>query len=326
MPFIGIDLGGTKIEGVALDFSDHCRVIERLRIPTEATRGYRHILTRIAEVIGLLKKSGVEIGEVIGIGTPGTLDPETQRIRGSNTQCLNDKPLKADLECILDREVVMANDANCFALAEATLGAGQGYETVFGIIIGTGCGGALVHRGEVLTGCHGNAGEWGQMVIEPNGEKSVHGTRGIVEAYIAGPALEEFYRKQAGKALKLRDIFARVEQDRAARQTIDRLKEFFCRSLAAVIDIFDPHAIVVGGGVGNIDELYGTEVRARLSSLVFAPRLHTAVLKPRLGDSAGVFGAALLTGPKMEARTCKMASDILMAGRTGSVESARTRA
>jgi len=295
MHLIGIDLGGTKIEGVALDADDPSRVVKRLRIPTEAQNGYEHILNRIKRVIELLEENGAEFGDIIGIGTPGTLDPETACIRGSNTQCLNGRTLRADLEELVGREFAMANDANCFALAEAVLGAGRGYETVFGIIMGTGCGGALVHNGRVLTGRHGNAGEWGQVVIEPDGERSVHGTKGIVEAYIAGPALEAFYEHRTGVRLPLREIVARTNSDEHARATVARLKEYFCRSLAPVVDIFDPHAIVIGGGVGNVAELYSESVRNRLTELTFAPGFQTPLLKPLLGDSAGVFGAAMIS-------------------------------
>jgi predicted NBD/HSP70 family sugar kinase len=191
----------------------------------------------------------------------------------------------------------MANDANCFALAEATLGAARGYETVFGIILGTGCGGGLVVHQKVLNGCHGIAGEWGQIVLDPDGELSGYGTRGIVETFLPGPALENFYARASGSRLPLRDVVLRAREgtDTNAVLTIQRLKTEFARAVSIIINSFDPHAIVIGGGVGNIDELYGDDVRQMISDQIFAPSFEAPLLKPALGDSAGVFGAAMLT-------------------------------
>ena len=292
---IGIDLGGTKIEGVIFDPQTPAEPLRRLRVPTEATRGYDHILGQIALVVEELRRETQHLPDRIGIGTPGTLDPKTGTLRGSNTQCLNGRPLKDDLATRLGVEVLIANDANCFALAEATLGVARGYETVFGIIMGTGCGGAFVVDGRPLNGCHGNAGEWGQIVIEPGGETSVYGTRGTVEAYVAGPALENFYERQTGVRRSLREIASRTDADPAAQATVNRLVEYFSRALAIIVDTFDPHAIVIGGGVGNVDQLYTEETYRMISARVFAPTFEAALLRPQLGDSAGVFGAAMLT-------------------------------
>lgn len=295
MHLVGIDLGGTKIEGVIIDPERISAPLARLRHPTESVNGYDHILGQIGKVVADLR--AVYPGtfpEKIGIGTPGTLDPKTGRLRGSNTQCLNGRPLTQDLEKLLGLGVEIENDANCFALAEATLGAGRGYETVFGIIMGTGCGGGYVVDGRVLRGCHGTAGEWGQLVVEPGGVLSGYGTRGIIEAYIAGPSLEKFYAEQAGERRPLKEIAARVADDAAAAATIRRLQEYFSRSLAFIIDTFDPHALVIGGGVGNLDVLYSDETRAMISERIFAPSFEAAMVKPQLGDSAGVFGAAML--------------------------------
>jgi predicted NBD/HSP70 family sugar kinase len=294
--FLGIDLGGTKIEGALIDPERPGEAIHRLRHPTEAAGGYDHILGQVQRVVDDLRACDpARFPAKLGIGTPGTLDPKTQRLRGSNTQCLNGRPLKADLEALLGMPVEIANDANCFALAEATWGAGAGHGTVFGIIMGTGCGGGFVVNGHLLHGCHGIAGEWGQMVIEPDGELSGYGTRGIVECYIAGPALEKFYEQCSGTRLGLREIAGRTATDPAAAATIERLKDYFPRALAYVINTFDPEAIVIGGGVGNLDVLYSDEVRERIGAAIFAPTFEAALLKPRLGDSAGVFGAAMLT-------------------------------
>jgi fructokinase len=297
----GIDLGGTKVEGVLVDPARPGESLHRLRMPTEAHGGYDHILGRIARLVNELRALAPGgFPRAIGIGTPGTLDPRTRLLRGSNTQCLNGRPLKADLEARLDLRIEIANDANCFALAEATWGAAAGCGTVFGIILGTGCGGGCVVDGKVLQGCHGIAGEWGQLVIEPGGELSGYGTRGTVEACIAGPALEKFYEQRSGAARELKDIAARAASDPAAAATIGRLKHCFPRAVAGVIDILDPDAIVVGGGVGNLDVLYSEEMRALVAEQIFAPRFEAALLRPRLGDSAGVFGAAMLTAPSGE--------------------------
>ncbi len=296
MHLVGIDLGGTKVEGVIIDPARVAEPLARLRHPTEAAHGYDHILGQIEKVVADLRTAYAgAFPRAIGIGTPGTLDPKNGLLRGSNTQCLNGRPLKDDLERRLGLRVEIENDANCFALAEATLGAGRGYETVFGIIMGTGCGGGYVVHGRVLHGCHGIAGEWGQLVVEPGGQLSGYGTKGIVEAYIAGPYLERFYEAETGTPRSLREIAGRTGDDVAAAATIERLQEYFSRSLAFIVDTFDPHALVIGGGVGNLGVLYTDAMRARISERIFAPTFEAALLKPELGDSAGVFGAAMLT-------------------------------
>jgi len=297
MHLIGIDLGGTKIEGAIIDPTSHGSALFRTRVPTEATQGYDHILSQVAKLVDLLRAEFPgEFPEKLGIGTPGTCDPRTGLQRGANTQCLNDRPLKADLERVLGMEIEIANDANCFALAEATLGAADGCETVFGIIMGTGCGGGFVVNRRILNGCHGIAGEWGQIVIEPDGELSGYGTRGIIETILCGPALEKYYAKVSGEPLGLKEIVdrARAGVDPPATATLDRLTDTFARAVAIIIDTIDPHAIVIGGGVGNIDELYTQKTRDKISSHIFVPKFEGALLKPTLGDSAGVFGAAML--------------------------------
>ncbi len=295
---VGIDLGGTKIEGVVIDAARPEVALKRLRVPTERDKGYDHILERICGLIDALKATGTEAAHgAVGIATPGTWDPLTQTLRGSNTQCLNGRPLRSDLARKLGRPVSIENDANCLVMAEATLGSARGYETVFGIILGTGCGGAFVANGRLLRGRHGIAGEWGQLVVEPGGDLSPHGTRGTLEAYIAGPSLEDFYLRASGSRRSLMEIADRAPDDEAARLTLERLAYYFTKGLAAIIDTFDPHAIVIGGGVGNCAMLYSDALRKRLSAAIFAPTFEAAILRPTMGDSAGVFGAALLTRP-----------------------------
>jgi fructokinase len=294
-PIWGIDLGGTKIEAIVFDPATPDRPIARMRLPTEAENGYEHIRSRIALLVKMIAlESCLPAPARIGIGTPGSLDPKLGTLKNSNTQCLNGRYLRDDLESELGIQVVMANDANCFALAEAELGAARGYETVFGVILGTGVGGGIVVNGRVLTGCHGIAGEWGQIVLDPDGPLSSYGTRGTVEALISGTGLQRFYAEQSGQERKLAEIAARVAEDPHARATIDRLTDNFARAIGMIIDVLDPHAIVLGGGVGNIDALYSDETRRKISDVICNPSFDAALLRPRLGDSAGVFGAAML--------------------------------
>ncbi|MCE0485022.1 MAG: ROK family protein [Methylacidiphilales bacterium] len=293
----GIDLGGTKIEGAIIDTAAPDKPLCRLRVPTEAEKGYGHIRSQIKKLCDTISaESGLPLPPEIGIGTPGVIDPGTRMLKNSNTQCLNGQPLQQDLESDLGVKLVLSNDANCFALAEAILGAAKNYPTVFGVILGTGVGGGIVVNGRVLTGCHGIAGEWGQLVLDPSGPVSNYGTRGTVEAFIAGPALERFYAKRSGKARPLREIAAQAEDnsDSDAVATIERLTDHFARAIGIIIDVLDPHAIVLGGGVGNIGALYTEKTRAKITTAIFNSRFEAALLKPTLGDSAGVFGAAML--------------------------------
>jgi predicted NBD/HSP70 family sugar kinase len=291
----GIDLGGTKIEGAILDSSALDRPICRVRVPTEAELGYEHIRKQIGRLVKTLSaESGLPLPTKVGMGTPGVIDPHTGLLKNSNTQCLIGNRLRDDLEADLGLAVVTANDANCFALAEAMLGSAKGFPTVFGVILGTGVGGGIVVNGHVLNGCHGIAGEWGQLILDPQGPVSNYGTLGTVEAFIAGPALEKFYAEQSGEKRKLKEIVTRVESDPHAKATIDRLTDRFAQAISEIINVLDPHAIVLGGGVGNVDALYSEETRQKITKAIFNPRFEAALLKPTLGDSAGVFGAAIL--------------------------------
>jgi predicted NBD/HSP70 family sugar kinase len=296
----GIDLGGTKIEGVVLDPDMPEKPFCRLRVPTESAKGYPHIRSQISLLCKMMaEQTGLPLPERIGMGTPGVLDPQSRKLKNSNTQCLNGQLLQADIESDLGVKFVLANDANCFALAEATLGVARGYPTTFGVIIGTGVGGGIVVNGQVLPGCHGIAGEWGQITLDPNGPVSNYGTRGTVEAFIAGPALERFYAEQSGTRRPLKEVaeLAKAGVDQNAVRTLNRLTDYFAQAIGLIIDVLDPHAIVLGGGVGNIDILYTEEMRQKITAAIFNPTFEAALLKPSLGDSAGVFGAAMLVAP-----------------------------
>ena len=291
----GIDLGGTKIEGVVLPASDSTAPVCRLRVPTEASQGYEHIRRQIRLLVEDMVREAGQPPRAIGMGTPGVLDPESGCLKNSNTNCLIGQPLQADLRSDLGCEVTLANDANCFALAEARLGAARGAETVFGVTMGTGVGGGVVVDGKALCGCQGIAGEWGHNVIDPDGPPCGCGRNGCVETYLAGSHLERFYESLCGQRRPLADIVSRHQEgsDAHATSTIGRLLTYFGRALAAVVYILDPHVIVLGGGVSNIDLLYTEGVR-ELERCMITDGMHTRVVKHHLGDSAGVFGAAML--------------------------------
>jgi len=292
----GIDLGGTKIEGVILDTNmGPEKPVARLRIDTEAEKGYEHIYRQIHRVVQMLsEKSGRPVPKRIGMGTPGVADPTTGRLKNSNSQCLNGRRLEEEVENLIGVDFVLANDANLLALAEATFGCAKGYPTVFGVILGTGVGGGIIANGKILEGRHGIAGEWGQIVLDPNEQASTHGTRGTVEAILCGPGLELWYERQSGHRRKLKEIAASTATDPIAAATIERATNNFAKALSVVINVLDPHAIVLGGGVGNIDALYSDATREKIRQHIFNPTFEAALLKPTLGDSAGVFGAAML--------------------------------
>jgi N-acetylglucosamine kinase len=292
----GIDLGGTKVEGVIVDADEPTRVIQRVRVATESERGYDHIVGRIVAVVGELERhSGIERPTVIGVGTPGTTEPSSGALKNSNTVCLNGRPLGADLSRALGVAARLTNDANCFALAEATLGAARAASVVIGLILGTGVGSGIVIDGRVLTGAHGIAGEWGHNPMRGEATPCYCGRAGCVETVISGPALERFYESRTGHRVMLAEIDRLAAGgDIIAGETIDRLVAKFGEAIAAVLNILDPDAIVIGGGVGNIARLYSDETRAAIHRHLFDSELRTRVLEPALGASAGVFGAALL--------------------------------
>jgi len=299
----GFDLGGTKVEGVVLDPVNNT-VLSRQRVPTEANKGYEHVIEQMVKLRDLLAQAVGQSPHQLGVGTPGSMDPYSGLLKNSNTTILNGQPLQQDLETAMGISIKIANDANCFALAEAVMGIVPDelpqYESIFGVIMGTGVGGGVVVRGHdgrpvVLGGRHGIGGEWGHNQLEPDGTPCYCGRVGCVETVISGTALQNYYQALAGVRESLPQIVAWHSQgrDSKATATVQRLIAMFGKAMAVIINILDPDAIILGGGVGNIDLLH-TEGVAEVRKYVFNNRMDTKFLRPKLGDSAGVFGAAML--------------------------------
>ncbi len=293
---IGIDLGGTKIEGVVL--SQENKVLSRIRIATPSCKNkneaYRAIVTSIAK---LIEKLEIDSGTArcVGIGTPGTISSVTGLIKNSNTVCLNGKPLQQDIEQFTGKEIRIANDANCFALSESRNGAGESYASVFGIIMGTGVGGGIVINKQIHTGAMGIGGEWGHNPLIEHGPDCYCGRKGCVETLISGPGLIADYIRSGGETyISPAEIFRLAGSgDVIATATVERFLAHFGRAVATVINILDPHAIVLGGGLSNLDLLYDRGIKA-IEPHVFSDSFTTPVLKNHHGDSSGVFGAAYL--------------------------------
>ena len=288
---IGIDLGGTKTEVVVLD--PRGEIVWRLRCPTPTDDGYSAIIENIAD---LVRQAQARIPEdetaTVGIGIPGSIRHDTGSVQNANTTCLIGRPLRQDIEALIGRSVAVDNDANCFTLAESLAGAARGFALVFGVIIGTGCGGGLFIDGQVRVGPHAIAGEWGHFVADPQGAPCYCGNRGCVETLISGGGVERRFFENTGRRLTMPDIVSGARAgDPACSKTFDRFLDDFGRCLGGLISVLDPDALVLGGGLSHIEELYtiGTE---RVRRYVFGKDVGTPILKNRLGDSAGVIGAA----------------------------------
>ncbi len=298
-PIWGIDLGGTKIEGAIIPSLNHPDPVVRLRVETGSKLGYEHILGQLKVLVDEMKEKSGLIPLTIGIGTPGAEEPSTGLMKNCNSTALIGKPFKKDIEALLQMPVTVANDANCFALAETHWGiVKQKYadaRMVFGIIMGTGVGGGIVIDGKVWNGHHGIGGEWGHNFLDESGGRCYCGKIGCVESVISGPALEKYYLGLTSKSLKLPEIVLAHKQggDEAAIKTMERLCHFFGKAVSVVTNLLDPDVIVIGGGVGNIDVLYDKGIES-LKEFIFNPIVNVPIVKPALGDSAGVFGAAAL--------------------------------
>ncbi len=293
---IGIDLGGTKIEGIALD--EQGAVLARKRVATPSG-DYRATLAAIATVVSDLEQSTGERGSV-GVGTPGALSRASGLLKNSNSVCLNGRPLDQDLAALLARPVRIANDANCFALSEAMDGAATGAAVVFGVIIGTGTGGGIVVQGRVLNGANAIAGEWGHNSLpwprddERPGPACYCGKHACIETFLSGPGLTRDYAAVSGQALSAEQIahFA-AAGDAVCAAALARYEDRLARALATVINILDPEVIVLGGGLSKLTGLY-QNVPALWGRYVFSDRVDTRLVPARHGDASGVRGAAWL--------------------------------
>ena len=284
---LGVDLGGTKTEAILLD--ENFSVIKRKRIPTPQN-DYQKILDSISSLVLDISKNVTDFS--LGVCTPGAISKQTGLIKNSNTQCLIDKSLKEDLENKLGKKISMENDANCFTMAEATLGAGINFDSIFGVILGTGVGWGIVIDKKLHSGRTNIGGEWGHHTLHRNGNLCYCGKHGCVETYISGPALENHWKNLSGKSQSLKEILPDIDNE-YGKKWKDEFLENFGYGLANVIDILDPDAIILGGGLSNIDFLY-TEGKESVYSKVFSDLVDTPILKNELGDSAGVFGACML--------------------------------
>jgi fructokinase len=295
---LGIDLGGTKTEIVAL--TDDGKTLLRRRVATPAG-DYRATLDMIEQLVA---QADAELGKryPIGFGTPGSVSPIDGKMRNCNSTCLNGQPLRDDLRKILQRPVALANDANCLALSEATDGAGAGAHSVFAVILGTGVGAGVVIGGEVLQGANGIAGEWGHNPLpwprdeERPGARCYCGRNGCIETFLSGPGLKQDHAEVCGEPLDPHDIASRATAgDAACAATLQRYEDRLARAIAHVMNILDPDVIVLGGGLSNLTQLYETVPRL-WGQYVFSDNVCTKLVRNRHGDSSGVRGAAWLAG------------------------------
>jgi fructokinase len=301
---IGIDLGGTKIEGVAFGWDGTERARARIPAPRPSSGSggasdYLRTLAAIVEVVGTIEKAAGERGSV-GVGIPGTISPATGLVKNANSTWLNGRPLGEDLPKLLGRPVRFANDANCFALSEATDGAAAGAHVVFGVIIGTGTGGGVAVNGRVVTGANAIGGEWGHNPLpapddeERPGPPCYCGRSGCIETFLSGSGLARDYADAGGDRIEADAIASRAHSgEERAIAALDRYADRMARALASVINIIDPDIIVLGGGLSNIDRLYES-VPARWARYIFSDRVVTRLARAKHGDSSGVRGAAWL--------------------------------
>lgn len=299
----GIDIGGTKIEGAAFD--DQLRALFRERQPAVANLGYDSMLRQIKRVYDFLCEKTGRHDAPLGVGAPGSPSPASGLWRNSNALCLNGRALKTDLQKLLGRSFVLENDANCFALAEARLGAAARHRLVFGIILGSGCGGGLIWDHTIHAGRNHIGGEWGHTVLDPSGPLCYCGKRGCAELYVSGTGMERYYLELTGQSLRVPRILEQSKGGQSeARKVTDRFFEFLGIGVSNGINTLDPDVIVFGGGLSQWPELY-TRGAAEIQRRVFGGHCDTPLLPNKLGDSAGVLGAALLGQAAIEIETAK---------------------
>ncbi|MFO7713522.1 ROK family protein [Desulfosarcina sp.] len=292
---LGIDLGGTKIEAVLLDPEGHSLLRERMSTPRDpdGPDEYKKIRQSVHTLIqSTLEKVPQGQACTIGVGIPGTINARSGLVQNANTTGLIGHPFQEDLERLLGRPIAMENDANCFTLAEARQGAAKGFHLVFGIILGTGCGGGISIGGRIHTGQHRIGGEWGHFSVDPAGTRCYCGNQGCVETKISGDGVARSFFEHTGRRLTLEQITEGYRQGNTACSTVfEQFLDDFGRCLGGLISILDPDAVVLGGGVSNIDELYTLGLQ-QVRRYAFHEHVQTPILKHQLGDSAGVIGAA----------------------------------
>jgi len=293
---IGVDLGGTKTEIIAI--TQYGEEIYRHRVASP--RG--DYCATVKNIVALVEKaeSELDVAATVGVATPGAISLKTGRLKNSNSVWLNNQPLQQDLQTALRREVRMANDANCFALSEAKDGAAAGAEVMFGVIVGTGTGAGVVVNGRLITGANSIAGEWGHNPLpwpdssELPGPSCYCGKLGCIETFLSGPGVSGDHLLHGGTRLEARQIIAQAEQgDVRAENTLQRYEQRMARALASIINVLDPQVIVLGGGMSNIHRLYST-IPELWGDFVFSDRVDTRLVAPKFGDSSGVRGAAWL--------------------------------
>jgi fructokinase len=295
---IGIDLGGTKIAGIALKPDESVAAELRIATPRE---DYAATLEAVHQLVLQLERAAGARG-VVGLGMPGSISPVTGLVQNANSTWLNGRPFDRDLARHLGRPLKVANDANCFALSEATDGAAAGARAVFGVILGTGCGGGLVLEGKLVVGPRAIAGEWGHNPLpwpqpdELPGPRCWCGRFGCIESWVSGPGLSADYARATGECLTPAEIAAAAARGvKSAVETLERHASRLARGLAHVINIFDPEAIVLGGGLSQLEHLY-EQLPGLIAPHVFAAKASVDILRPKWGDASGVRGAAWLWG------------------------------
>lgn len=299
---VGIDLGGTKIEGIVLGVDG--RTLAKIRIPTPREDYLATIAAIVRLVCDLERQAGTGEDLPVGLGMPGSISPSSGGVQNANSTWLNGRPLASDLAQALQRPLRLANDANCFALSEFEDGAGAGAQTLFGVILGTGCGGGIVIGGHLLDGPRGIGGEWGHNPLPwPDNEENPGppcwcGRQGCLETWISGPALAADHARLTGEQLSVEDIVARAtaapgSQQHAARATLSRHASRLARGLAHIVNLIDPDAIVLGGGLSKLEHLY-REVPELMRPYIFADDRRVDIRPPRHGDASGARGAARL--------------------------------
>lgn len=292
---LGIDLGGTKIEAILLDAKNRSLIRERISTPRDPHAPTEY--TKIRDTVHALIRdtlARVPDGQpcTIGVGIPGTINNHSGQVQNANTTGLIGHPFQQDLEQLLDRPIAMENDANCFTLAEARQGAANGFHLVFGIIMGTGCGGGISIGKQIHNGRHRIGGEWGHFSVDPAGARCYCGNRGCIETKISGGGMARSFFERTGRRFSLEQITAGYRRgDAACTIAFEQFLDDFGRCLGGLISVLDPDAVVLGGGVSNIDELYTRGVE-QVRRYAFHEHVETPILKHQLGDSAGVIGAA----------------------------------